>query len=211
MRTDHLIAALAQDARLALPWWQRPAVVLSAGAALSVAAFALVMPVRGDLLAQHAFAPTAYKWILAGGLALLGGRVALGLRQPGAKSPLLRVVAGLFAGLLLVTLAYDLAVHGSSGFFDRLFGSSAMMCLQSVGWLSLAPLAAVFLVLRAGAVTSPATAGFAAGLASAGFAAALYALKCTEDNALFVVTWYSLAAFLVGLVAMFIGRWFLRW
>jgi hypothetical protein len=69
----------------------------------------------------------------------------------------------------------------------------------------------LLVMLRRGATTAPAKAGFVAGLAGAGFAAAVYALHCTEDSPLFYVTWYGLAIMGVAIVSAMIGARSLRW
>jgi hypothetical protein len=48
-------------------------------------------------------------------------------------------------------------------------------------------------------------------LLAGGLAAALYALQCTDDSPLFIVTWYSLAIAAVTLIGTLAGRRLLRW
>jgi hypothetical protein len=211
MRTDDLIAVLSRDAALKNSSLQRPLPLAAFGIVVSALAFAAFLSVRPDFFAGPAIAATLYKWLLAGGLATFGLLAVLRLRRPEADPAPLRWLGGFLAVLLGGTIAHDLAVNGSSGFLDRAAGSSALACLTSIGWLSLAPLAAMLIALRAGAVTRPGSAGLAAGLAAAGFAACLYALKCTEDSALFVIAWYGLSALLVGAASSLAGRLVLRW
>jgi hypothetical protein len=211
MRTDDLVAVLSRDAAMVSPWWRRPSPVIASGAAAAAAAFAIFLPVRGDLLAASGFGPTMYKWLLACILALVGGSGVLRLRRPDADASPFWTLAGLLAAFAVCSLAYDLWSSGASGSWERLAGSSAFACLRSIGWLSLAPLAAFLAVLRAGAVTSPCLAGATAGFAAAGIGAFLYALKCTEDSALFVVTWYGLSAVILAAIAALLGHWLLRW
>jgi hypothetical protein len=211
MRTDDLITALTRDAPVAPPVWRRPLPLIAFGALVSIIAFALFLPVRPDFLSAASLGPTLHKWALGLGLTALGGLAVLRLRRPeGSPAPLAALLV-LAASFALATIGRDLAVNGLAGFSVRMLGSSVMNCLTSIGWLSLAPLAASLVVLRAGAVTAPATAGFAAGLMAAGLAVLLYAMKCTEDSLTFVVAWYGLAAFLVAGLAALLGRVLLRW
>jgi hypothetical protein len=93
----------------------------------------------------------------------------------------------------------------------RLVGSNAIICLTTIPTLAIAPLAAVLMVLRAGAPASPALAGAAAGLLAATAGAALYAFHCFDDSPLFVVTWYVLAAIPVVALGAVAGHRLLRW
>jgi hypothetical protein len=211
VRTDDLIGALSRDAAIVVPWWHRPAPVLAIGACLATIAFALVLTIRADLLSVHGIGPTLYKWAFAVSLAGFGTFAALRFRQPGASFALFPWMLLVLTGLLAAGTGLDLWSNGAAGFMDRMAGSSALACLQNIGWLSIIPLVAFLVLLRAGATTSPGLAGFAAGLSAAGFAAFLYALKCTEDNLTFVVAWYGLAALIVGGITAVFGRWLLRW
>ncbi len=54
-------------------------------------------------------------------------------------------------------------------------------------------------------------AGSIAGLAASGIAATFYAANCTDDSALFVITWYPIAALIVTTTGYLVGRKLLRW
>jgi hypothetical protein len=69
--------------------------------------------------------------------------------------------------------------------------------LTLIPLLSVGPLACLLTALRASAPSSPGLAGAVAGLAASGIAATFYAAHCTDDSALFVMTWYSLATLIV--------------
>jgi hypothetical protein len=96
-------------------------------------------------------------------------------------------------------------------YLGKLVGSNAVHCLSLIPTLSIAPLAAALLAMRAGAPARPPLAGAAAGLVSAGLAATIYATNCTDDSPLFVVTWYTLATIVVAGVGAFCGDRLLRW
>jgi hypothetical protein len=90
-------------------------------------------------------------------------------------------------------------------------GKTMTTCLVTIPLLSILPVGSLLIMLRQGATTGPAKAGFVAGLAGAGFSAAVYALHCTEDSPLFYVTWYGLAIMGVASVSALIGARSLRW
>ena len=93
----------------------------------------------------------------------------------------------------------------------RLFGKGIVTCLTLVPALAALPLIACLTILRRGATSEPMAAGALAGLASAGLAILAYGLFCNEDSPLFIATWYSLAALIVGLAGAALGRAMLRW
>ncbi len=61
------------------------------------------------------------------------------------------------------------------------------------------------------ASSSPGLAGAVAGLAASGIAATFYAANCTDDSALFVITWYPIAILIVTTAGYLIGSKLLRW
>jgi hypothetical protein len=90
-------------------------------------------------------------------------------------------------------------------------GSNSRLCLASITLLSVAPLVALLVALRAGAPRSPAMAGAAAGLLAGGLGAVLYAIHCPDDSPLFVALWYVPAVALVVLAGAAAGSRVLRW
>jgi hypothetical protein len=69
--------------------------------------------------------------------------------------------------------------------------------------------ACLLAVLREGAPSSPGLAG--AGLAASGIAATFYAANCTDDSALFVITWYPIAILMVTTAGCLVARKLLSW
>jgi hypothetical protein len=123
--------------------------------------------------------------------------------------PMRRLVP--LAVLAIVAVAVELAIVPKATWGTRLVGSNSLVCLSAIPLLSVAPLAAVLAILRRSAPASPVLAGAAAGFLAAALGATLYAFHCFDDSPLFVVTWYSLAAFPIVLVGAFVGRRLLRW
>ncbi len=211
MRTDDMLDLLVQDLpnqpkpvrTILLRWWP-------AAAALAGVGFLALTGVRPDLVAAG-LAPTLLKLMLGALIALTAIAGALDLSRPEVQAPaaskwLLAVVG--FLGLIVAT---DLLRHGLDGWWARLFGKGIVTCLTLVPALAALPLVASLTILRRGATTEPMAAGALAGLASAGLAILAYGLFCNEDSPLFVATWYSLAALIVGLAGATLGRAMLRW
>ena len=93
----------------------------------------------------------------------------------------------------------------------HLVGHNARHCLTLIPLLSFGPLACLLAALHKGAPSSPGLAGAVAGLAASGIAATFYAANCTDDSALFVMTWYPIATLIVTIGGYLVGRNLLRW
>lgn len=210
MRTHELIGLLSRDAPRPRSLWQRPDVLIAAGAIASLGLFGILLDIRVDLFAASGLSATMGKWLPAALLVGLGGAMALRLRQPEASASFVSLIVGLLS-VAAVTLGADIVVNGLDDLAARARGSSAAACLVTIGLLSLPILTAMIYILRQGAVTAPGEAGLAAGLAAAGFAAAVYALHCNEDSPFFVASWYGLAVAVMGGVGWLAGRLALRW
>lgn len=211
MKTDKLIAALVADRALAArPIGRLLAGALIAGGLVSLVLFAVELGVRADL------APALQTWrfdlkivlVLIALAAAFGLCVALS-RPVLPGHPTRRLLP--LAALAVVAVAIELVVLPAASWAGRLVGSNAVICLVAIPVLSVAPLVAVLMAMRAGAPASPALAGAAAGLLAATAGAALYAFHCFDDSPLFVVTWYTLAAIPVVLLGALVGQRLLRW
>jgi hypothetical protein len=211
MRTDELMDLLAEDLPTPMPdavaTLQRwlPLVALVAGGG-----FLALVGVRNDIGAGG-LPPTlmklAFGGLLATGAAIAASRLTRPEVETGQTMRWL-VAAGVF---LAVVLGTDLLIQGPQPWSVRLFGKNVLSCLTLIPAISFVPLVAAILALRHGATTAPTASGALAGLASAGLAIVAYGLFCTEDSPLFVATWYTLAAGLVGMAGAALGRTMLRW
>lgn len=211
MKTEKLIAALVADRAVAVrPIGRALAGALIAGGLVSLVLFAVELGVRTDLV------PALQTWrfdlkivlVLVALAAAFGLSVALS-RPVTSGHPARRLLP--LAVLAIAAIAIELVVLPQASWARRLVGSNAMVCLIAIPVLSLAPLAAALVAMRAGAPASPALAGAAAGLLAAAAGATLYAFHCFDDSPLFVVTWYTLAAIPVVLLGALVGRRRLRW
>lgn len=212
MKTDDLIRALASDgvAEAAsvrgTAAWAVPVAALAVGAA-----FLLTLGLRADIAAGSVLAATAMKLAVTLTLAATGVFLALRFARStefGVRIPLVLAIAPL---LLALFVFGDLARAGVPGWSARMIGTNGLFCLTMAPLLSLPPLAGLLHVLRAGAVTRPAFAGFVAGLAATGIGASFYALHCTDDSPLFLALWYGLTALIVGGAGAAAGKMFVRW
>ena len=172
--------------------------------------FFIELGVRADIKPALA----TWRFDLKVGLVLLAMLLAFGLcialSRPVTSGHPGRRLLPLLA-LAVLAIAIELVALPSAAWANRLVGSNALICLVAIPTLAIAPLAAVLMVLRAGAPASPALAGAAAGFLAATAGAALYAFHCFDDSPLFVVTWYTLAAVLVVAVGAAAGHRLLRW
>lgn len=209
MKTDDLIRALAADHPAEAP----PKRMLRWLAPALLASFALLMLTLGprpDLVESLGEPLSVLRFVLTLLLGLSALRAVLTLARPEQKR-------GLFLPMLLVGViaaglwVWAWAATPAEGRQMAMVGKTMAYCLTTIPILSLFPVAALFALLRRGAVTAPLRAGLAAGLAGGGLAAAIYAIHCTEDSPLFYVTWYGLAILSVTLLSGLIGQRLLRW
>lgn len=211
MKTDDLIRTLAADTlRPAAP---RTILLLGLVPSLAIAALAvwLVLGFRQDLATAMATPVSVLRIILTGVLGIAATRLALLLARPEGLAVTrlwpLAAVAAAALGLLLWAYVSTPAETRQMA----IVGKTMTACLVTIPLLSILPVGSLLFLLRRGATTAPAKAGFVAGLAGSGFAAAIYALHCTEDSPLFYVTWYGLAIMGVALLSSLIGARSLRW
>ena len=212
MKTSQLIEALAADPRpRGMGLGARFCLALAVGAAASAGLFMAIAGPRSNFVISLQSLRFDLKFIDTIALTLPAALLGWRLLRPDARlggfglaflAPILLLAAGVIGELTLVPP--DL-------WGTRLVGTNAIHCLTIVPLLSIAPLAALLFVMRAGAPQNPPLAGALAGLAAAGIAATLYAANCPDDSPLFVASWYPLATLIVAAVGAFAGERLLRW
>jgi hypothetical protein len=212
MKTDELIKVIAEDAAASLPSvGARMATALAIGGTLAAALFVHLLGVRPDI------ANALHTWRFDAKLAVTllclfaALRAAARLTRPDIdwRSTLAALSFPLLA--LALAVAWELATSPAHTWSIRAIGSNSRLCVTSIIAMSVAPLAALLMALRAGAPRSPATAGAAAGLLAGGLAASLYAIHCPDDSPLFVALWYAPVVILIALAGAVIGHRALRW
>jgi hypothetical protein len=212
MKTDDLIRALAADTLQ--PAAPGPALLLPLlvpALALALVAMWLTIGFRADLADVPASPVSFARIVLTAFLGVIAARLALVLARPeGAGVARLWPLAAV-AAVAAALWVWALVATPPEGRGMAMVGKTMVNCLVTIPLLSVLPVASILYVLRQGATTAPARAGFVAGLAGAGLAAMIYALHCTEDSPLFYVTWYGLAIMGVALVSALIGARSLRW
>jgi hypothetical protein len=131
--------------------------------------------------------------------------------QPSASVKRASLALGISPLILLLGVLVELATVPSSLWTSKIIGNNASNCLILIPMLSAGPLICFLAAMRTGAPTRPGAAGALGGLAASGIAATFYATNCTDDSALFVVTWYPLATTVVTTAGYTAGRKLLRW
>ena len=209
--TEDLIATLtAGDIRPRTPMPRPVSIALVAGGLVSLAAFLLTIGIRPDVAAALGTWRFVAKLVVVLVALVSGLTECLRLTSP-VESGFASRRSLVLPAFVLALVGLELAAVPVEDWGVRLVGTNALVCLTWIPLLSLAPLAAGLLALRAGAPTSPATAGAAAGRLAAAVAATLYALHCTDDSPLFVAVWYSLATLPVIALGGIAGSRMLRW
>jgi hypothetical protein len=212
MRTDDLIRVIAGDVAAPRPAVGiRIAVALAAGGAIAAAWFAAELGVRPDILT--AFQSWRFLLKLAIILAAFGCTLWVSVRLAEPETTLREVAPALaIAPLLLAAgLLLELAVVPRAEWGARALGRYWLTCLVSIPVLSVAPLVALLIALRAGAPRSPQAAGAVAGALAAALGATLYATHCPDDSPLFVAFWYVLAMLPAPIAGALVGGRALRW
>jgi hypothetical protein len=213
MKTDDFIEALVQDAasRPQRSLAQRVLGAALLGALVSATLFVLALGVRSDLSSAFETWRFAFKFALSLVCMACAWRACLELARPEVR--LLDVVGWIAVppALLAVAVLYELAVMPPAQWYERAAGLYASTCLSAIPLLSIMPLVALLIALRAGAPRSPTATGAVAGLLAGSLSAALYATHCPDDSPLFVAVWYTLAVGLVTLTGALAGRRLLRW
>ncbi len=212
MKTADLISALAAEPPPPpLRLGRRVALALVVGAAISAALFMTALGPRHDFAAAAHTMRFDLKFVDTLALLLPSALLAIRLLRPEARPGAL--VAALVAPFVLLggAVIVELVVTPSELWMTRLVGTNALHCLTLIPLMSIPPLAALIVAMRAGAPSHPALTGALAGAAAAGAAATIYATNCTDDSPLFVASWYPLATLIVVAAGALAGRKWLQW
>lgn len=211
MNTDELITALAADAGPPeAPMPRRLGPGIAAGALAAAVVFAGLLGMRADIAAALATWRFDLKLALVAAALVAALVDCVRLMRPTETKGLhwSSVAAGL---LVLAAVTVELLATPADGWWVRLLGTNALLCLTTIPLLAAAPLVVLLLVMRGGAPQSPALAGAAAGRLAAAIGALLYATHCFDDSPLFVATWYGLAMVLVTVIGAAAGGRVLKW
>ena len=213
MKTDELIADLSER----LSPVPRHAVLLrllqgvGAGTLVSFLILWASLGFRPDL--AHAVDTSMYwmKFFYTLSLALFAFWATERLARPSSKAgwPLFGVA---FVILALTFLSGMQMMHTPADKrMPMLMGHSSHICPWLIAIFSVPIFIGTFWSLRALAPTRPVLAGAVAGFASGALGAWIYAFRCDETTAPFLLVFFTLGMAIVGLVGALIARRVLRW
>ena len=210
MKTDDLIELLVKDL---VPWRFRSILAGAVAGGIIIAAilFFAAIGFRPDISEAVNSSRFLFKFVVTVSLSVTAIWVTLSVGRPGGSLGHRGLALAIAPALLACAAVVELLVLPESQWIPRLVGHNARFCLTLIPLLSIGPLACLLAALRAGAPSSPGIAGAVAGLAASGIAATFYTANCTDDSALFVITWYPIATLIVTTAGYLIGRKVLRW
>ena len=210
MKTDDLIELLVKDSA---PWRFGSVVAWAVAGGIIVAAILFFVGIgfRPDISEAVMSNRFLFKFIVTVSLAVAAIWVTLSVGRPDGSLAHRGLALSIAPALLACAVVIELLVLPQSQWMPQLVGRNARLCLTLIPLLSIGPLACLLAALRAGAPSSPGLAGAVAGLAASGIAATFYAANCTDDSALFVMTWYPIATLIVTAAGYLAGRKLLRW
>jgi hypothetical protein len=210
VKTDDLIELLVKDSA---PWRFRSilAGAVAGGIIIATILFFVGIGFRPDISEAVKSNRFLFKFVVTVSLAVTAIWVTLSVGRPGGSLVHRGVALAIAPALLACAAVVELLVLPESQWMPRLVGHNARFCLTLIPLLSIGPLVCLLAALREGAPSSPGLAGAVAGLGASGIAATFYAANCTDDSALFVITWYPIATLIVTTAGYLIGRKLLRW
>ena len=212
MRTEDLIRALAADSAPPIAPVDRHLLRGAVGGTTgALALFALMLHPRADLIDALRSPAFVYKLIVTASLAVTAGSLLSEVARPLPTSGRGRGWLLVAPILLALGVVAELYIQPAALWPARLIGHNAIHCVSLIPVLAAGPVLCLFIALRRGAPSCPATAGAVVGLAAGGIGAVLYALTCPDDSPLFVATWYTMAIAAVTAATAYAGRRLLRW
>jgi hypothetical protein len=210
VKTDDLIELLVKDL---VPWRFRSilAGAVAGGIIIAAIVFFAAVGFRPDIAEAVKSSRFLFKFVVTVSLAISAIWVTLSVGRPGGSLAHGGVALAIAPALLVGAAVVELLVLPQSQWMAHLVGHNARFCLTLIPLLSIGPLGCLLAALREGAPSSPGLAGAVAGLAASGIAATFYAANCTDDSALFVMTWDPIATLIVTTAGGLVGRKLLRW
>jgi hypothetical protein len=212
MDTNELIRALAADARqqvtsISSVWWGAVGLAIC----LAAAVFFTTLGLRPDIATAAETPRFLFKFVVTIMLAASAFGLARALSRPDETWRKAMPYLAIAPALIVMAVIVELLVLPPDTWSAKLVGTNSVDCLTYIPLIGIGPLAICLLALRHGAPARPALAGAVAGLLAGGIAATFYAAQCTDDSALFVVTWYPIAIAGLALVGAAGAHRFARW
>jgi len=213
MKTDDLIAALAEGVEPVDPRAPRRRLLLAALAGATLA-LPLMIGLLGfnPLLAQAAQTPMF--WIKLAFVAIAAVAAFALLRRlatPGARLRRSAIALALPYVVLWLLAAAVLAAAAASDRLPLVLGSTWSACPLNIALLSAPAFALTLWAMRTLAPTRLPLAGAVAGVLAGSLGATVYTLHCPEMAAPFIGVWYVLGMLLPAVAGALLGRFVLRW
>ncbi len=212
MDTNELIRALAADARqqaasISSIWWGAVGLAIS----LAAAVFFTTLGLRPDIAIAAETPRFLFKFVVTITLAASAFGLARTLSRPDEASREAMPYLAIAPALIIMAVIVELLVLPPDTWAAKVIGTNSMVCLTYIPLIGIGPLTIFLLGLRHCAPARPALAGAVAGLLAGGISATFYAAQCTDDSALFVATWYTIAIAGLALVGAAGAHRFARW
>jgi hypothetical protein len=209
VKTDDLIELLVKDL---VPWRFRSILAAAVADGIMIAAILFFVGIgfRPDISEAVKSNRFLFEFAVTVSLTITAIWVMLSVGCPGGNLAHRCLAPAVAPALLACAAVVELLFLPESQWMPRLVGHKAPFYLTVIPLLSIGPLACLPAALREGAPSSPGPAGAVAGLVATGIAATFYAANCTDDSALFVITWYPIATLIVSAAGYLVGRKLLR-
>jgi hypothetical protein len=212
MKTDSLVALLAQDLAPVRPLFVLRTLMLGLIAGIAVSAVIMVawLGPRPDIREAAMTVPFWIKFAYTLILTIIGFRLVERQARAGSNATTALWLGGL-AVIAMVGLAVVQLAPPDTPRHALIMGRSANVCARNIVVLSLPIFLGLLWAMRQLAPTRPILAGACAGLLAGAAGAWVYAFHCNESAAPFMAIWYTLGIAAAGLLGAATGRWVLRW
>jgi hypothetical protein len=211
MRTDQLIAELAQVQRPTGNPQLRIAVAIAAGWLMSLAGLLMFLGPPLQEMQHTGIASFAVKLGYTVALASLSVMAAIAAGRPGSKLSGPVAVIAIPIILLSFVALLELGPADAEARRAMLFGTAYLDCIKSVALASLPVFVMLAWSYRILAPTRPPLAGFLIGLSAGAAGAVAFALYCHEASASFLIAAYTPAMLIPALLGAVGGRLLFKW
>ena len=209
MKTEHLIADLARDARPVRPLrrpWRRTAVWAAAGFTY-LALLMAMMPVRADLALRMQEPRFIVEQLAALLMGVTAAAAAFATSVPGHRRAILWapiVSLGVWIGAVVIGVAQD-ATRGD------LSVQADWGCIATILMGAAVPALAMALMIRRGAPITPRLTATLAALAAAGLGNVGICVFHPHSSNLVILLWHCGTVLLIAALAGVAGAYLLRW
>jgi hypothetical protein len=212
MKTDSLVALLAQDLAPVRPLFVPRTLMIGLVGGMAVSAVIMMawLGLRPDMREAAMTAPFWIKFAYTLILAIVGF-LLVERRARAGDNVATALWLGALALIAMVGLAAMQLMPPHAPRHALIMGGSANVCARNIFVLSLPIFLGLLWAMRQLAPTRLILAGGCAGLLAGAAGAWVYAFHCNESAAPFIAIWYTLGIAAAGLLGAATGRWALRW